>query len=118
MARSRPSDWSKSDYRVCQAARSARAAEYRERISISAERQEILIAAVNARSDDIPAPRRRRCQRSKESKHEGQPAREVPARGRCSAADQKAKRQDVRVLREAVNCAAERCEFASSKANF
>ncbi|GAQ91517.1 hypothetical protein KFL_007990030 [Klebsormidium nitens] len=108
MARSRPCGRSKSDHRVCQAARFAHAAEYRERISISAERQEILIDAVNARSDDIPAPRRRRCQRSKESKHEGQPAREVPARGRCSAADQKAKRQDVRVLREAVNCAAER----------
>jgi hypothetical protein len=114
MARSRPCGRSKSDHRVCQAARFARAAEYRERTSISAERQEILIAAVNARRDDLPAPRRRRCQRSKGSKPDGQPAREVPARGRCSAADQKAKRQDARALREAVNCAAERGEFAFS----
>ncbi|GAQ79186.1 hypothetical protein KFL_000260010 [Klebsormidium nitens] len=113
MARSRPCGRTKSDHWVCQAARFARAAAYRERISISAERQEILIAAVNARSDDIPAPRRRRCQRSKESKHEGQTAREVPARGRCSAADRKAQRQDARALREAVNCAAERDPHAT-----
>ncbi|GAQ91961.1 hypothetical protein KFL_008920010, partial [Klebsormidium nitens] len=108
MARSRPCGRSKSDHRVCQAARFARAAEYRERISISAERQKILIAAVNAQSDDKSAPRRRRCQRSKQLKNEGQPAREVPRGRRSSAIDQKANQQDARVREEALNCAAER----------
>ncbi|GAQ80510.1 hypothetical protein KFL_000550390 [Klebsormidium nitens] len=75
---------------------------------MSVERQEILIATVNARSNDTPVLRRRCCQRAKGLKHEGQIAHKVSARGRFSAADQKAKRQDVRVLKEAVNCAVER----------
>ncbi|GAQ86183.1 hypothetical protein KFL_002740200 [Klebsormidium nitens] len=108
MARSRPCGRSKSDHRDCQAARFARAAEYRERITISAERQEILIAAVNAQSDDAPAPRRRRCQQSKGLKHEGKPARKSPQGQFFSAADQKAKRQNARVLKEALDWAAER----------
>jgi hypothetical protein len=110
MARSRPCGRSKSDHRDCQAVRFARAAEYRERISISAERQQILIAAVNAQSDDAPAPCRRRCQRSKGLKPEGQPARKFP-QGQCfSAANQKAKRQNARLLKEALDWAAERGE--------
>jgi hypothetical protein len=107
MARSRPCGRFKSDHRVCQAARFARAADHRERISLSAERQEILIAAVNAGSDDALAPRRRRSPTSKGLKDAGQPARKVSRGRRFSAADQKAKRQDPRVLE---SCAAERGE--------
>jgi hypothetical protein len=114
MARSRPCDRSKSDHRDCQAARFACATEYREPISISAERQAVLIAAVNERSNDAPAPRRRQCQKSevleKGLRSERQAAREVPQGRGFSAGDQKAKRQDARVLEEAVNCAAERGE--------
>jgi hypothetical protein len=65
MARTRPQGRSKSDHRVCQAARHVRAADYRNRIEISAEKQEALIAAVNAWCDAEPAPRRRRGQKSK-----------------------------------------------------
>jgi hypothetical protein len=60
MARGRPDGRTKSDHRVCQAVRFARAAEYRERICISAEKHEALIAAVNAQRDAEPSPRRRR----------------------------------------------------------
>ncbi|GAQ89070.1 hypothetical protein KFL_004840090 [Klebsormidium nitens] len=107
MARSRPCGRSKSDHRVCQAARFARAAEYRKRVEISAERQAFLIAAVNAQSDDIPAPGRRRCQRSERLKNEGQPARKGLLGRRFTAAGQKAKRQDPRVLKDVLDCVAE-----------
>ncbi|GAQ90697.1 hypothetical protein KFL_006750025 [Klebsormidium nitens] len=103
MATSRPCGRVKSDHRVCQAARFARAAEYRERITISAERQEFLIVAVDSRSNDIPVPRRRRCKSLKGVEYEGQPARRIPRGRRFSAADQKAKRHSARVLKEALD---------------
>jgi hypothetical protein len=107
MAGSRPCSRSKSDHRVCQAARFARAAEYMERITITAQKQEILIAAVNARSDDKAAPGRRRCRRLLALKNKGQPACGIPRGWHPSAADQKAKQQDAQALREALKCAAE-----------
>ncbi|GAQ83181.1 hypothetical protein KFL_001380230 [Klebsormidium nitens] len=118
MARSRPIGWTKSDHRECQAARYARAADYRERISISVEKQERLFAALNAQTAEIPVPRRRRGQSSKDCKVEAaeppgphrsqeQPAGKIPRGRDSSAADEKAKHYDAQVLREAVQCGAE-----------
>ncbi|GAQ86528.1 hypothetical protein KFL_002940140 [Klebsormidium nitens] len=75
MARGRPHGRSKSDHRVCQEARYARAAQYRERITISAEQQEARIAAVNAECNVEHASRRRRRRESRELKTKAGAAR-------------------------------------------
>lgn len=85
MARTRPQGRTKSDHRVCQAARHARAAAYRDRIEISAEKQEALIAAVNARCDAEPAPRRRRGQKSKGARAARGPSPVRPCRSSARA---------------------------------
>ncbi|GAQ91668.1 hypothetical protein KFL_008300050 [Klebsormidium nitens] len=85
MARGRPHGRSKSDHRVCQEARYARAAEYRERISISVEQQEARIAAVNAECDVQDASQKRRSQKSSSLKKEAWTARGSAQRGYCTA---------------------------------
>ncbi|GAQ92441.1 hypothetical protein KFL_010140010 [Klebsormidium nitens] len=108
MARGRPCGRSKSDHRDCQAIRFARAADYRERIYISAEKQAVLIAAVNARCHTEPAPRRRRGRRFKKKEKTEKPTGEVPRRQSFTAAEQTAKRHDAKVLKDAVKCGAYR----------
>jgi hypothetical protein len=110
MARGRPHGRSKSDHRVCQAARYTRAAEYRERISISAEQQEARIAAVNAECDVQDAPQKRRCQKSSGLKKEAWTARGSAQRGYCKASGSGKKKANQR-LGTALGKAAERGEF-------
>jgi hypothetical protein len=84
MERGRPHGRSKSDERVCQEARHARAAEYRERINISAEQQKARIAAVNVECDLQDAPQKRRSQKSNGLKKKAWTARRLQ-RGHCKA---------------------------------
>ncbi|GAQ90082.1 hypothetical protein KFL_005970030 [Klebsormidium nitens] len=107
MARGRPHGRSKSDHRVCQAAQHARAAEYRERIAISAEQQEARIAAVNAECTVEDAPRRRRGQKPKDPKTKSGAAR-VSVRGRSSKASGSAKKKAKKRLEHALGKAAGR----------
>jgi hypothetical protein len=109
MARGRRHGRSKSDHRVCQAARHARAAEYRERIAISAEQQEARIAAVNAECN-VEAPRRRRGQKSKDPKTKASAAR-VSAQGHSSKATGSGKKKANKRLEHAHGKAAQRGEF-------
>ncbi|GAQ91069.1 hypothetical protein KFL_007230010, partial [Klebsormidium nitens] len=97
MARTRPKGRTKSDHRVCQAERHARAANYRERIAISAEKQEALIAAVNMRCEAEPAPHRRRGQKSKGARAACGPSPVRPCRSSTSA-EKSAKRHLARTL--------------------
>lgn len=110
MARGRPHDRSKSDQRVCQAARYANAAEYRERTSISAEQQEERIAAVNADCNVQDAPRRRRGQKSKDRKTKAFAAR-VSARGTSCRGSGSAKRKADKRLEHLLGKAAGRGKF-------
>ncbi|GAQ86527.1 hypothetical protein KFL_002940130 [Klebsormidium nitens] len=107
MAGGRPHGRSKSDHRVCQAARYAHAAAYRERISISAEQQEARIAAVNAECDVQDAPRKRRGQNSRGLKKEACAAR-GSAHGRFCKASGSAKKKANQRLGKTLGKAAER----------
>ncbi|GAQ91098.1 hypothetical protein KFL_007270050 [Klebsormidium nitens] len=107
MARGRPHGRSKSDHRVCQAARHARAAEYRERIAISAEQQEARIAAVNAECDLQDAPQKRRSQKSSGRKKEAWTAGASAQRGSCKASGS-GKKKASQYLGEALGKATER----------
>jgi hypothetical protein len=108
MARGRPHGRSKSDHRVCQAARHARAAEHRERIAISAEQQEAPIAAANAERNVEDAPRRRWGQKSKDPKTKASAAR---AQGHSSKATGSGKKKANKRLEHAHGKAAQRGEF-------
>ncbi len=110
MARGRPHGRSKSDHRVCQEARHARAAEYRERITISAEQQEARIAAVNAQCDVQDAPQKRKRQKSSGQKNEAWTARGSAQHGSCKASGN-AKKKAKQRLGETLGKAAERGEF-------
>jgi hypothetical protein len=78
MARGRPHGRTKSDHWVCQAACFARAAGYRDRISITAEKQEALIAASNAQANAEPPVRRKRAPKSLGVKAEPRATRHHP----------------------------------------
>ncbi|GAQ85487.1 hypothetical protein KFL_002370210 [Klebsormidium nitens] len=106
MAKGRPHGRSKSDHRVCQAARHALAAEYRERIAISAELQEARIAAVNVECNVEDAPRRRRGQKSKDPKTKASAAR-VSAQGHSSKATGSGKKKANKRLEHAHGKAAQ-----------
>ena len=110
MARGRPHGRSKSDHRVCQEARYARAAEYRERIAISAEQQEARIAAVNAEGNVEDAPRRRRRQESRKLKVKAGAAR-VSAGGPSCKASGSAEKKAKKGLEHSLGKAAESGEF-------
>jgi hypothetical protein len=110
MARGRPHGRSKSDHRDCQAARYARAAEYRERIAISAEQQEARIAAVNGKCNVGDAPHRRRRQKLRELKPKAGAAR-VSAGGRSCKASGSARKKATKRTEHALGKAAERGEF-------
>ncbi|GAQ84218.1 hypothetical protein KFL_001800250 [Klebsormidium nitens] len=107
MARGRPHGRSKSDHRVCQAARHARAAEYKERIAISAEQQEARIAAVNAECNEEDAPRRRRGQKPEDPKTKASAAR-VSAQGHSCKATGSGKKKANKRLEHAHGKAAQR----------
>lgn len=110
MARGRPHGRSKSDHRVCQEAWYTRAAEYRERIAISAEQQEARIAAVNAECDLQDAPWERRSQKSSGLKKDAWTARGLAQRRHCKASGN-AKKKAKHHLGETLGKAVERGEF-------
>jgi hypothetical protein len=114
MARGRPHGRSKSDHRVCQAAKHALAAEYRDRISISAEQQEARIAATNAECTFEEAPRRkRRSQKSRGLKNEAGAAHKL-AHGRSRKASGSAKKKANQRLAQSLEEAVERGAFLES----
>eukprot|EP00243_Klebsormidium_subtile_P007513 TRINITY_DN334_c0_g2_i2.p1 TRINITY_DN334_c0_g2~~TRINITY_DN334_c0_g2_i2.p1 ORF type:complete len:886 (-),score=191.20 TRINITY_DN334_c0_g2_i2:530-3187(-) len=123
MARGRPHGRSKSDHRVCQAARHARAAEYRERIAISAEQQEARIAAVNAECNVEDAPWRRRRQESRKLKVKAGAARVSAGGPSCKASGSAAKKAK-KGLEHSLGKAAERdlhslhCHACGATADF